>query len=446
MQCIMPPEFIDKILGKLEECGYDAYLAGGCVRDIVMGREIHDWDIATSALPEEVEACFVCGKVLETGAKHGTVTVIAFGGVAEVTTFRVDGKYSDSRRPDSVKFVRTLSEDLKRRDFTINAMAMSRSGVITDLFGGRDDILKKLIRCVGDAETRFNEDALRILRALRFASKLGFKIEKKTAVAMLCCRGLLSAISAERIYAELCGALCGENAGSVFTEFADIFAVVIPEIKATFGFDQKTKYHCYDIWQHTVHAVEAAPDDLVLRLTMLFHDLGKPECFTRDANGVGHFYGHGKVSERIAFDIMTRLKSPAKMRDDVVYLVKYHDERLPEDEKTMRRFLAKHGEERARQIINVHRADSAAQTEVLRRERAAELKWVEHMLDEAVAAGRCVSIKDLAVGGGDLLKLGIPEGKGIGETLSFLLDHVLENPEDNTQKRLIEIAKNTGRV
>ena len=362
------PSNITRILDMLENAGYEAYIVGGCVRDSLMGMTPHDYDVTTSALPEETERVFSGMKLIETGLKHGTVTVLSDGEPVEITTYRVDGEYHDSRRPDSVTFTRSLREDIARRDFTMNGIAYSPRRGMFDEFGGAEDIRRGIIRCIGDPEKRFREDALRIMRGMRFSASLGFQVEERTAAAMLDNRELLRNISAERIFTELSGLLTGRqsafNMRRVLTEFRDILAEVIPEFKATFDFEQRSKYHSLDVYQHLLASAEAAAlishGELPLTLAMLLHDIGKPERFTLDENGEGHFYGHAQVSADIAEAVLRRLKTSTALRERVCAIIKYHDIPLPENDRLLRRMLSKHGEELSRDIAMAHIADNMA--------------------------------------------------------------------------------------
>ena len=286
------PQGARYVMARLEESGYQAYAVGGCVRDSLLGRAPKDWDICTDALPEDMQRIFRCDHLIETGLKHGTLTVMKGGEPYEVTTFRVDGEYTDHRHPDGVHFVTEVREDLARRDFTVNAMAWNPKTGVVDAFGGREDLARGVIRCVGDAETRFGEDALRIMRALRFASVYGFAIEEETARAIHRLKDTLQDVAAERIRVELAKLLCGQGAGQILREYSDVLFAILPQLAAMHGFDQHTPYHAYDVWEHTVRAVESVPANEVLRLTMLLHDSGKPAAFTVDENGVGHAHGH----------------------------------------------------------------------------------------------------------------------------------------------------------
>ena len=298
------PSGAQKILQTLTDAGYEAYLVGGCVRDLLRGVEPHDWDICTSARPEETEDCFAGQRIIETGLKHGTVTVLEGGEPYEVTTYRTEGPYSDSCRPDYVEFVSSLEADLARRDFTMNAAAMDLEGNLRDPFSGADDIKAGRIRCVGEPACRFQEDGLRVMRALRFAAVLGYGIEERTAQAIHENRHMLRYVAAERIHVELCKLLAGEKAGNILRQYPDVLCQFWPQLEPLVTLEQNSPWHCWDGWEHTVHAVEAAPADLVLRLTMLLHDIGKPACKSTDENGIDHFYGHPAVSAKLADQIL----------------------------------------------------------------------------------------------------------------------------------------------
>ncbi len=322
------------ILQTLNGAGFEVYLVGGCVRDLLRGVEPHDWDICTSALPEETEACFAGQRIIETGLKHGTVTVLEGGGPYEITTYRTEGPYSDSRRPDFVRFVPDLEEDLARRDFTMNAIAMDLDGNLRDPFGGADDIRAGLIRCVGEPAQRFQEDGLRVMRvmrvmrALRFAAVFGYEIEKQTACAIHENRAMLDRVAAERINVELCKLLTGSNAGNVLRQYPDVLCEFWPELGPLVTLEQNNPWHCWGGWEHTIHAVEGAPADVTLRLTMLLHDIGKPSCKSTDEEGIDHFYGHPAVSAQMADQMLWALMFDNKTRERVVLLVERHDAQL----------------------------------------------------------------------------------------------------------------------
>ena len=428
------PAQVHTALARLNDAGYEAYIVGGCVRDRIMGRTPKDYDVATSALPEQTADVFAGERVIATGLKHGTVTVLLDGEPLEITTFRIDGTYSDSRHPDTVTFTPSLREDLARRDFTMNAMAYSPETGLVDPFGGQADIAAKCIRCVGEPEQRFREDALRILRALRFSAVLGFHIEPKTDAALRAEAALLKNISAERVFSELKQLLCGPDVRRVLLDYPDVLGAVLPEILPMRGFDQRNPHHCYDILEHTAAAVEAIPAEPGLRLAALLHDVGKPECFFTDGDGVGHFYGHPKVSARIAEDVLDRLRSDKATKERVTTIVLNHGLLIEDNEKSVRRVLHRLGTERFFDLLAMMRADNLGQS--------AELRWIQGYYDrleelarEILAAEACFSLKDLAVKGGDL---GLPSGPEIGKALNALLDAVMDGAVANERSALLE--------
>lgn len=427
-----------EILRTLEQQGYEAYLVGGCVRDLLLGKTPEDWDITTSALPEEVLTLFP--DAIPTGLQHGTVTVKSQGEAVEVTTFRADGFYADHRHPDAVRFTNTLQEDLQRRDFTVNAMAMDLHGKLYDFYGGQDDLRVGILRCVGDPDRRFGEDALRIMRALRFAATLGFSIEAKTAESLREHRQELSQIAVERITAEMAKLLCGKSAAEILLQYPDVIGVFLPEILPCVGLEQHNPHHCYDVWEHTAHSVAAIAPDPVLRWAMLLHDLGKGSTFTLDEQGVGHFYGHGKASVVLAEGIADRLRFSGEMRRQVVELVDWHDRDVPRTEKSIRRCLYHLGVDGVRRLIAVKRADNAAQHPAYQG-RSVEMDKAERILQDILDADACFSLKQLAVNGNDLMKLGL-RGKAVGETLDFLLKQVIDGNLPNDREILLaEIVK-----
>ena len=412
------------------------------MRDSLLGREPADWDLATSALPEQTEAALAGYRLVETGLKHGTVTALTDGGPVEITTFRTDGAYHDGRHPDRVAFVPSLEEDLARRDFTVNAMALAPDGTVIDLYGGREDLAAGLIRCVGEPSRRFGEDALRILRALRFASKLDFAIEPETARRALADRALLDRVSRERVMAELSGILTGPGAGRVLRQYGPVIFQVIPELAPQAGFDQKNPNHIHDIWTHTTMAVDAVEADPVLRLTMLLHDVGKPPCFFTDEKGVGHFYGHARIGAQMADDILLRLRCSGEMRRQVVTFITWHDIEPPGTKKAMARLAAKLGEDTVRRLIQCWRADSADRAPAVRERNLAVIARSEQALEQALAGEeRCFSLRDLAVDGRDIMALGVPEGPAVGRVLKALFGRVLDGEVANRREELLAAAR-----
>jgi len=434
------PESVQSVLRSLESSGHEAWCVGGCVRDLLLGRTPDDWDVTTSALPEETLSLFG-DRAVSTGLRHGTVTVRTDGGPIEVTTFRCDGAYLDHRRPESVSFTRSLTEDLRRRDFTVNAMAMDLRGTLSDPFDGRRDLAGMLLRCVGDSDLRLTEDALRILRGLRFASVLNFQIERETAAALHRHRDLLRDIAAERIRVELVKLLCGAGAAGILREYPDVMGVFWPELLPLVGFDQRNRHHCYDIWEHTLSSLERVPPDPVLRLTMLLHDIGKQKSFTVDENGTGHFYGHGAVSEKMADEMLRRLKFDNKTRQTIVLLVEWHDRYIKPTDEGVRRGLAAMGEENLRRLIAVKRADNLAQAPEYRGIQK-ELTQAEQILDDLLKQNACFSLGQLAVDGRDLMELGLL-GPDIGRGLQALLDQVIQGKLPNERNALLNRVKTT---
>ncbi|MBO5163607.1 MAG: CCA tRNA nucleotidyltransferase [Ruminococcus sp.] len=430
------------ILEKLESSGFEAYPVGGCVRDMLMNRIPHDFDIATNALPDQITEVFSADKVIPTGIKHGTVTVLKNGMPFEVTTFRIDGKYSDSRRPDNVSFTNDLRADLARRDFTVNAVAMDSKGNIFDPFNGRKDIENRIIRCVGDPEERFSEDALRILRSLRFSSVLDFQIEENTAAAALRQKDRLGSISSERISAELIKLLSGVNCVDVMLRFRDMIGQIIPELIPCFDFDQRSRYHKYTVYEHTVRAVNAIPSRVngenTLRLAMLLHDVGKPEMFTLDENGFGHFKGHAKASADKARLILKRLKFDNKTITAVCEIISRHSDKIV-SEKQIKRIMSSIGLDGFLMLIEAKKADNAAKQEFVLAENAEFDRFAE-TARQLAAEKSCISLADMAVNGSDLISLGF-KGREIGVCLRALLELIIDEVLTNDRTALLKRAK-----
>ena len=428
-----------RVLQRLEAAGHEAYLVGGCVRDFLRGVTPHDCDITTSARPEAVLALFD-GFTIPTGLQHGTVTVREGGESFEVTTFRADGVYSDHRRPDSVRFSDSLREDLRRRDFTVNAMAMDLRGTVYDFHGGAEDLEKGILRCVGEPAVRFGEDALRIMRALRFAATLMFTIEEETAAAMERCAPLLHHIAAERLREEMTKLLMGDGAADILVRYPQIFGVFLPEILPAVGFDQQNYHHLYDVWEHTARSVGSAPKDALLRWTMLLHDLAKPACFTVDGAGVGHFYGHDALGAELASQITARLRFDKKTVARVELLIQRHMRQIEPTEKAVGRVLRQLGEEALRQLLAVKRADAAACHPDFAWQ-AGGLDAVEAVLEGLLAKETCFTLRDLAVNGHDLMALGL-RGREIGRMLDALLERVAEGELPNEKAALVKWVEN----
>ncbi len=428
------PEQVRTVLQRLERGGFSAFCVGGCVRDGLLGRTAQDWDVTASALPEETMALFG-EQAFPTGLRHGTVTVRGGGMSIEVTTFRTDGPYRDGRHPDSVSFTRSLEEDLARRDFTVNAMALDLQGKLTDPFHGQLDLAARLLRCVGDPDRRFGEDALRILRSLRFAAVLGFSLEKETEESLRRSRSLLHHIAAERVREELTRLLCAPGAAEVLRSFPEVIGEVIPELMPMVGFDQKNCHHCHDVWEHTLWALQAATPEPLIRWTLLLHDIGKPEAFTIDPEGNGHFYGHPMVSRRIAEIILRRLRFDSAGRETVLTLVEWHDRNIPRTDRGVRKVLCRLGEQRLRQLLAVKRADNLGQAPEYQG-RQDEIDCLEQILDKLLTEQTCFSLHQLAVNGNDLITLGL-QGPEIGRTLEELLDLVVDEQIFNERKALL---------
>ncbi len=429
------PDEAGYIIDTLIACGYEAYCVGGCVRDLIMGIPANDCDITTNATTDEIKAVFSDKRIIETGIKHGTVTVIINSVAFEITTYRIESTYSDNRHPDKVTFTRNLSEDLSRRDFTINSIAYNEKEGFIDLFGGKTDIENKIIRCVGDPVKRFEEDSLRILRGIRFAATLGFCVEEETKKAMLSCKHLIRNISAERIFTELSKMLCGRSIESTLIEFAPVLGEVIPEINAMHGFEQHNFHHIYDVLTHTAVVTQSTPPVLHLRLAALFHDSAKPFCFSLDEKGVGHFYTHASKSTLIAERRLTELRCDNKTKEKVLRLIKLHDTPVEESEKIIKRRLASMGKELFYDLITLKRADTAGLAPEFA-ERSTHFDRLEALADEILKKEECFSLKHLAVNGRDMLSLGL-RGKEIGEMLDVLLEAVIDGRVENEREKLI---------
>lgn len=429
------PGPVTAIIDRLNECGYEAYAVGGCVRNFMLGIEPKDYDVTTSAKPEQTKEALAGFRIIETGIKYGTVTVISDGMPIEVTTYRVDGEYTDNRRPENVTFTTKLAEDLKRRDFTVNAMAYnSRTGIV-DIFGGRADLEARILRAIGDPDERFNEDGLRIMRALRFASCYGFKIEEKTAASIHRNRHLLENIAGERIAAELNRFICGE-CESVLRQYYDVISVFLPELAQCYKFDQHTKYHDRDVLEHIIATTAAIEPEVHLRLTMLLHDIGKPLYFTMGADGVGHFKGHPKGSSAIAERFLDRLKYSNEITYKVMKLVETHDIPIEDREALIKRYLNRYGEDMFFDIIKVHIADDMGKSPMFR-ERIKTYHSAEETARRIIEERQCFSLKQLAVNGNDIKSLGY-RGAEIGECLDHLLELVIENKCENKKDALLK--------
>ena len=474
------PEKVNILIKHLESCGYEAFAVGGCIRDSIMSRTPNDWDLCTSASPDEMKTCFAgfmwqpattaesgssdsagaeitvpassgtetsvatreC-KIIETGLQHGTLTVLLDGEAFEITTYRIDGEYSDGRHPDEVAFTRSLEEDLARRDFTVNAMAYNDTVGLVDPFGGQKDLAAGILRCVGEPARRFTEDSLRILRCIRFASQLDYIIENSTSAAMYECLPLIDRVAVERIRVEFEKLLCGPAAVKVLREHRDIIAHIIPEIRPMFDLDQKNTYHVYDVWEHTLHVVESIPADPLLRLMAFFHDIGKPPTMTVVPNDNpdfpewGHFYGHEAAGTEITKAVLRRLKFDNYSRDTICNIIDAHKIVFQPTERHARRLLHRLGEEQLRMLIQLELADVRGQNPVYTDERVENIGAFESALDAVLAAEQCFSMKHLAINGRDLIELGVPQGREIGIILNALLDQVVDGELINDRDALM---------
>ena len=435
------PKNVDTAINLLQSAGFEAYAVGGCVRDSLLGKTPNDWDITTSAKPEDMKSVFADFHCIDTGIKHGTVTVVIDGEPLEITTFRLDGEYEDNRHPKSVTFTSNLGADLGRRDFTVNAMAYSKKTGTVDLFGGQNDLKNKIIRCVGDPDRRFNEDALRILRALRFASALDFEIEEKTAQSLLKNCALLGNISEERIAKELLKLVCGKGAKRILTDFAPVLFEILSELQPMYKNSHDNPHHCYDIYEHTLIAVESIDPEPTLRFAMLLHDCGKPAVKKFDENGVAHFYGHQRISAEISAQILARLKVSNKFRDEILFLVSNHDRwELYENTEKMPRYLSKFGLDGVLNLLKVMRADVLAQSPEYRY-RLDQIADAEETAKNLAAQKPCLSLSELQINGRTLMDIGIPQGRKLGAVLAQLLDEVIDGVTKNTQEALTTRAR-----
>ena len=433
------PAPVNYIIQKLEECGYEAYIVGGAVRDSIMGRSIHDYDICTSAMPDEILKVFPNEEIIPTGLQHGTVTILINKEPFEVTTFRIDGDYSDNRRPDNVIFTRSLVEDLQRRDFTINAMAYNPKTGLIDPFNGMEDMKYEKIRCVGSAKDRFNEDALRILRAIRFEAQLGFAGFPETMFEIKRQYERLKNISIERINSEFCKIAASNQFCVELVLYPDVFSLFIPELKDMIGFQQNNPYHAYDVFDHTVHAIEKCEsDDLAVRLAVFFHDFGKPHSYQDGEDGIRHFKGHGKVSSDITDIIMKRLRFDNETRKNVVELVYYHDTTFEVKKKCIKKWLNKIGEKQFRRLLEVRKADIKGQKPDYEKSRIEKVNNIEKILEEILQKQECFSLKDLDINGNDVKQtMNLKEGKEIGYWLNEILKRVIDGELKNNKKELI---------
>ncbi len=434
------PADVQNIINVLESNGHEAYAVGGCVRDCILGKVPHDWDITTSALPEQVKALFQ--RTFDTGIEHGTVTVLMQGVGYEVTTYRVDGKYEDGRHPKEVTFTASLEEDLKRRDFTINAMAYNDSRGLVDLFGGKEDLDNGIIRAVGNPRERFTEDALRMLRALRFSAQLGFEIEADTYQAIKDLAPTLERISAERIQVEMVKLVTSDHPERIRDVYlTGLTNVFFPEFNTMMECDQINKHHMYTVGEHTIEALKNAPADKVVRLTMLLHDIAKPVCKTIDDNGQHHFKLHPIKGTDMAREVLRRLKFDNDTTDRVCNLVKNHDDRPEINERNIRRMIIRVGKDNFDDLLAVKRADIMAQSTYRREEKLQYINQLEVAYKAIISAGDCLRIKDLKVNGKDLINMGLPQGQQVGQVLGTLFEEVIDNPSLNDREYLLKRAK-----
>lgn len=429
------------IISQINKFGFEAFAVGGCVRDSLLGLTPHDWDVCTNAKPDEIKKCFEGFKVFDTGIKHGTVSVVYDNSVFEVTTYRIDGEYLDNRHPQSVEFTSNINQDLARRDFTVNAMAYNDESGIIDPFDGITDLKNKIISCVGNPDKRFNEDALRILRGLRFASVYDFKIEKATSDSIKTNAHLLSGIASERINSELNKLLCGIGAENILNEYRDVFAVFIPEITLMFDYDQHSKHHSRDLWHHTTYALKTVQNNPLLRVTMLLHDIGKPNVRTTDDKGYCHFKNHQNVSVKIADKILHRLRYPTDFIGDCLVLIKYHDVRFCGSKNQLKRIMNKIGVDNTRLLFDVQFADISAQSNYQQEQKLINIDIARRQLEEILQENECFSLKQLAINGDDIKRLGISEGRQIGNILNYLMDKVIDNELENDKNILLSAAK-----
>lgn len=444
MNTVRIPDNTLKILKLLNASGCEAMVVGGCVRDSLMGRTPYDWDITTSATPSEMKEVFSGYKVIETGIKHGTLTVVdSEGEMYEITTFRIDGEYKDNRHPETVEFVRDLEGDLARRDFTMNAIACDAEGNLSDPFGGIDDIREGIIRCVGDPDKRFNEDGLRILRALRFASVLGFKIEERTDFAIRSGAGLIDNIAAERIRVELLKLLKGRYSLDVLTGYKEVITRIIPELIPCIGFEQHSIWHCFDVYDHTMHAVASYEgEDDAIKMALLLHDIGKPSCFSTDDEGNGHFYGHAKESVKIAEKVVDRLRFSNADKDQILPLIRYHDLQMGTSPKACRRIRANYGPDLLIKLAEVKKADNMAQSGYAKEKESYLVEESFKVAREIASSDSCFDLKSLAVSGDDLMEtFGLEEGRKVGMILNALLANVIDGEIPNDKDKLLDLAR-----
>lgn len=434
---IVLPQNVKKIINVLNKNNFEAFAVGGCVRDSVLGVTPNDWDICTSAKPEQIKKVFAGFNTFDTGIKHGTISIVIDGAVYEVTTYRIDGEYTDNRRPDSVTFTSDILKDLKRRDFTMNAMAYNDKCGLIDPYGGKNDLADSILKCVGNPDARFGEDALRIIRALRFASAYNLKIDDATSESISKNAQLLKNIASERISAELNKLICGDGAENILNDYRGVFAVFIPEIAPMFDYDQNTKYHNRDLWKHTTYSVGAIDSEALLRITMLLHDIGKPKACRRDADGTCHYKIHPKYSAEAAEVILRRLKYSSDFIETCVTLIKYHDVRFNGSKRQLRHVMNAVGEDNVKCLLKVQRADISAQSDYKRKDKLEKINLACKAFDEILDDNDCFTLNQLNINGSDIKNLGVNEGVKIGIILKKLLDLVIEDKLENEKNALL---------
>lgn len=435
------PDDANFILNRLKENGYEGFVVGGCVRDSIIGKTPHDWDICTNAKPEFIKDCFKDYDIFDAGIKHGTISVVINKEVYEITTYRIDGEYSDNRHPDIVEFTDKIEDDLSRRDFTVNAMAYNDDRGLIDPFNGCDDALAGVICCVGNPADRFSEDALRIIRALRFASVYDFSIKRRTADEIHRLRNLLKNIAVERISTELLKLLCGAGAERIIDEFRDVIAVIIPELSVEFDYDQHNIHHNRDLWHHTLCSVINIDAEPAMRMAMLLHDIGKPGCKTEDDFGVYHFYGHPLAGKEIARNILHRLKLSNTFISECLTYIEYHDQRYSGSQRQLKMLLQKIGINTLTNLFKVQRADTLAQSDYTRQDKLRLIDQAESDLKVILDEKACFSLSQLAVNGRDIIACGVTDGRKIGEILNTLLGLVIDDTLNNDYETLINAVK-----
>lgn len=434
------PDYINTAFRLLEQSGFKAYAVGGCVRDSLMGKVPDDWDMTTSSTPEQTMEVFKDFRVIPTGLKHGTVTVIIDGSHIEITTMRVDGEYHDNRRPESVRYTTEIEQDLSRRDSTVNAMAYNHTDGLVDIFGGHDDLKKKIIRCVGNPDKRFNEDALRIIRAIRFASVLDFGIDKDTSDSIIKNIALIDNVAKERIRVELVKLLCGTAVERILTDYKEIIFNIIPELRILDGFRQDTPYHIYDVWTHTVKVVANVKNTQELRVAALLHDIAKPECFTTDKKGIAHFKGHPELSAEKAIGILKSLRFPNSFIETVYKIILLHDMYPDGNKKTVARFCSKYSPDIIKLTLELMRGDTAGKNPEFAEEQFDSYRLAEKQIDEIIESNLCLKVSDLDINGKDVTAEGF-SGKEIGTVLNTILELVIEEKITNKREILLDTVR-----